>query len=86
LSSLFSFSSSLGTLILGILVGGLGLGGGVDLPNECFLGDERGTPELRAAVAVAEAATGGEERVTEMKNVLNTLAFENQTKKPVFFG
>ena len=67
LSSLFSFSSSFGAMIFGTLVGGLGLGGGVDFPNECLLGEERDAPELRAAVAVAEAATGGVVRVAEIK-------------------
>jgi len=62
-SSRFNFSSSFGTINFGTFVGGLGFGGGVDLPKECFFGDEIGTPEEIAAEATAEAATGGEERV-----------------------
>ncbi len=62
-SSRFNFSSSFGTFNLG--AGGLGFGGGVDLPKECFFGDEIGTPDEMAAEATAEAATGGEARVPE---------------------
>jgi len=42
----------------GTLVGGFGLGGGVDFPNECFFGeamDDTGAPEFKAAVAEAQA-------------------------------
>jgi hypothetical protein len=54
-------------LSFGTFVGGFGFGGGVDFPKECFFGEEMETPELRAAVALAEAAAGGEARTPRIK-------------------
>jgi hypothetical protein len=54
-------------LSFGTFVGGFGFGGGVDFPKECFFGEEIETPELRAAVALAEAAAGGEARTPRIK-------------------